>query len=553
MWLPEALRLKSIRIHLPESSKKYMRRRYETAATIGYMKNKTQHQPNYRMYRSLRLLQGLDNVLCLRGIKHISFWDHSIWLERGIERRVRDATFEADVRSTVQKPKRRIEYEKSQLRSLIRVLPGYDPPDELWHAMFESLPALRDDDHGENVHERESTVTNSDLDSNSDSESDSGSDSNSDLESDSGSDSESGWNSDSESDSDSDSDSSDGAGEEALPVASTITRSRTTASPNNPPHMMERRPDIIDLTADDDLEERLHDLNVAGSTSPVAMSDVVNTDPDYEQPSPSPKREETNSPASTISRGSSRQSGEGSLFVSENSDIIDLTEEDDHRKVPSSSPKDAIRAIEAHTRRSVDRDTNNSGSSGLFASEISRGSPRQSGEGSLFVSENSDMIDLTEEDNPRNVHSSSPEDAIRAIEAHIRGSVDRDSNNSGSSGLFASETPYGQLVSGTPSSNSDQRSNISPIARSESGLFVGSTSPSGVASTCTGTNADGLTATAVQADQNSTCSAGENEETSRLSPTSNDLKRPRDDDSDGSEDSLAKRSRGSKSPSWDAA
>lgn len=444
------------------------------------MKEKTRHQPNFRMFRSLRTLQGLDYIHCLRGIRHISFWDHTVWVKSGRKQRIRDRTFEIDVRNTVRKPKYLFDHQRSQSRSLVPLLAHHNPPDDLWHVMFEVLPELRDDDYGDE-------------------------DSNGDHSSETNSEPEPEPEPDSDSDSDSNSDSDGGGDQQALIAVSVVDESQTISAnadtennasqgSSNDVIMTDCPTNVVDLTADDEtdgLEEGLNDLKFEDPASQAAAPAQIPVHRNTEsvQASMSPKREETSPPASTSS----------------------------DRPLP--------------------------------------------GEESLFVSEDSSVVDLTGENDCRQMLSRSPEEAQRAIDAHVRGSIACESAASDSTGLFASETPYNQLVPSIPGSNMGNRSHgsrsmpwrsigsRSPLARSESDLFVRSASQSDVASNSTVT-ADGPSNTAGRPDQGRSGTAPETDERTRHS-RGEVSKRPRDDISEGSEDSWAKRSRSSQSPSGD--
>ena len=126
-WLPEAIRLKTFEVHLPESSETYMRRKHEPRGVVRYLKEKTYEQPNYRPYRSLRTLQGLDYVHCLRGLDSIKFFDHDKWIKLQQKRPVRDATFLLDVSNTVRKPKTERDREIASFQSLEHNVPDFGP------------------------------------------------------------------------------------------------------------------------------------------------------------------------------------------------------------------------------------------------------------------------------------------------------------------------------------------------------------------------------------------------------------------------------------------
>lgn len=81
-YLNECLRLRSFEVLVRETDPRYMRRKHEVRSAIKYMKRKTQTQPDYRLYRSLRTLQGLDHVYALRGLAHAAFFDYSLFEEK---------------------------------------------------------------------------------------------------------------------------------------------------------------------------------------------------------------------------------------------------------------------------------------------------------------------------------------------------------------------------------------------------------------------------------------------------------------------------------------
>ena len=75
LWLAELLRLKTLTIHIDESSEKVMRRPYEPRSLISCMKTLTQTQPNYRLFRALRNVHGMDYVYDLRGLRWVHVYD----------------------------------------------------------------------------------------------------------------------------------------------------------------------------------------------------------------------------------------------------------------------------------------------------------------------------------------------------------------------------------------------------------------------------------------------------------------------------------------------
>lgn len=133
MWLPEAKRLKTITVFLQESSR--MRRTHEPRGAIRYLEEKTRCQPNYRMFRNLRTLQGLGYFRCLRGMDSISFFDYDKWLTSKEKALVRDSTFSLDILTTVRLPKEEVDFNKSRLRNLAPLIRRYDAPEEVWRSL----------------------------------------------------------------------------------------------------------------------------------------------------------------------------------------------------------------------------------------------------------------------------------------------------------------------------------------------------------------------------------------------------------------------------------
>ncbi|KAM0561139.1 hypothetical protein ACHAPJ_003643 [Fusarium lateritium] len=138
-YLPEACRLKSVSIHLPESAKQYMRRKHEPSQMVDFLVNKTTGQPNFRRFRSLRTLQGLDYLHCLRGIHEMTFWDYTKWRKSELKMPVRDWTFVRDINDVVRREKTLEDEHFSQLRYLAPLLQGCRPSPELAEMLEEIL------------------------------------------------------------------------------------------------------------------------------------------------------------------------------------------------------------------------------------------------------------------------------------------------------------------------------------------------------------------------------------------------------------------------------
>ncbi|KPM42873.1 hypothetical protein AK830_g3683 [Neonectria ditissima] len=138
-WLGEASRLKTIVIHVQESSPKVMRRRHEPRAIIRYMKDKTEEQPNFRLYRSLRTLQGLDYVHMLRGMEFVSFLDYDKWIENRVKAPVRDFAFVMDVNNAVRGPKSDDDRRRSRFCNLAPLIRNWQPVEEDRNALQQAI------------------------------------------------------------------------------------------------------------------------------------------------------------------------------------------------------------------------------------------------------------------------------------------------------------------------------------------------------------------------------------------------------------------------------
>lgn len=117
-WFCDTSNLKTLVIHITETSKDYIRRRYEPIATKLYMKGKTAGQPNARMTRALRCCHGMDYIYQLRGL----YWLHVYDLDKTVltmERHpVRDSSFVIDLQRVVTQAKVPSRAENSSLPNL---------------------------------------------------------------------------------------------------------------------------------------------------------------------------------------------------------------------------------------------------------------------------------------------------------------------------------------------------------------------------------------------------------------------------------------------------
>ncbi|ROW08362.1 hypothetical protein VMCG_03052 [Cytospora schulzeri] len=128
-WFCDTSSLKTLVIHITETSKDYIRRRYEPTSAKLYMKGKTAGQPNARLTRALRCCHGMDYIYQLRGL----YWLHVYDLEKTVstmERHsVRDSSFVIDLERVVTQKKVPLRAENSSLPKLKHLFPegGWEP------------------------------------------------------------------------------------------------------------------------------------------------------------------------------------------------------------------------------------------------------------------------------------------------------------------------------------------------------------------------------------------------------------------------------------------
>ncbi|KAK1759765.1 hypothetical protein QBC47DRAFT_338167, partial [Echria macrotheca] len=128
-WLQECNRLRTLVIHINETDKSYMRRKYETQEAIDYMARKTAGQPNFRKTRALRNIQGVDCLYQLRGMNWVRFYDLCQALRkehRGLRVDVRDWSFTEDITNTACMDKVDLRREASSLPNLRPLVPGFE-------------------------------------------------------------------------------------------------------------------------------------------------------------------------------------------------------------------------------------------------------------------------------------------------------------------------------------------------------------------------------------------------------------------------------------------
>ncbi|KAK4133642.1 hypothetical protein BT67DRAFT_340540, partial [Trichocladium antarcticum] len=136
-WFPEMCRLRTLVVHINETGEKYIRRRYENPALIKYMAAKTAGQPNRRMSRSLRCVQGIDYIYNLRGLDFIRFYDFNQNLQEHNSDRVpvQDWSYSEDHTNTGTMSKVAGRLARAELENLPPLLPraqSWKPSNSDW-------------------------------------------------------------------------------------------------------------------------------------------------------------------------------------------------------------------------------------------------------------------------------------------------------------------------------------------------------------------------------------------------------------------------------------
>jgi len=153
--------LRTLAIHIDESSKSRMRRPYELREAKDYYKDfgdpeldendlnifgmecrRTDLQPNYRKNRSLRTVQGIDFIYQLRGMNWVRFYDFAIERTRT---KIRDWTFVQDINNAARRKKSDQMALKAEFENLLPLtgLADYMPADddfELAKAFYDNTP-----------------------------------------------------------------------------------------------------------------------------------------------------------------------------------------------------------------------------------------------------------------------------------------------------------------------------------------------------------------------------------------------------------------------------
>lgn len=128
-WFCETSSLKTLVIHITETSKNYIRRPYEPQASKLYMKGKTAGQPNARMTRVLRCCHGMDYIYRLRGLHWLHVYDLDKTVMTMERHPVRDSSFVIDLERVVTQRKVTSRAPNSSKSKLKRLFPkgGWEP------------------------------------------------------------------------------------------------------------------------------------------------------------------------------------------------------------------------------------------------------------------------------------------------------------------------------------------------------------------------------------------------------------------------------------------
>ncbi|KAL2259368.1 hypothetical protein VTK26DRAFT_6983 [Humicola hyalothermophila] len=123
-WLTGMPRLKTLAIHINETGNMYTRRNWENPGIKQFMIGKTAGQPNVRMLRSMRCVQGMDYIHNLRGLDWIRFYDFNRALQHHDRVPIKDWSFVEDITNTSTLPKVPSRMERCQLHNLQPLFEG---------------------------------------------------------------------------------------------------------------------------------------------------------------------------------------------------------------------------------------------------------------------------------------------------------------------------------------------------------------------------------------------------------------------------------------------
>ncbi|KAM3428708.1 hypothetical protein MY4824_008666 [Beauveria thailandica] len=156
MYLPEAIRLKHIEIYIRESDPFYMRRKHEPRGTIRFLKGHTITQPDFRLFRDMKTIQGGDYIWCLRGLYSMRLYDYDLYIKKGETMGLRNHTFigqlnEVTTRQKAPEKKRLARFEN--LAPICAYLPTSN--ERSWVEREITIETARDEDQPEDEPESE--------------------------------------------------------------------------------------------------------------------------------------------------------------------------------------------------------------------------------------------------------------------------------------------------------------------------------------------------------------------------------------------------------------
>ncbi|KAL2119849.1 hypothetical protein VTJ04DRAFT_6810 [Mycothermus thermophilus] len=145
-WLLELPRLRTLVVHVDETSKQHIRRKNESREVKNLLHNKTADQPNKRMTRSLWNLQGLDYLRQKRGLDAVRFYDfnRAHRAHEDVRKRVKDWSFAKDIERIAHRKKKRTWWEHDALEAVDERLPVIRLDEQRWGPGQEDWTAVKE-------------------------------------------------------------------------------------------------------------------------------------------------------------------------------------------------------------------------------------------------------------------------------------------------------------------------------------------------------------------------------------------------------------------------
>lgn len=132
--LPVMHSLRTLVVHVNEVGDGYLRRAYEPWEMKNFMAAHTAGQPNQRMTRALRTLQGLDYIYTLRGMEFVRFYQYPPPPGGNARVEIRDWSFKEDINNVVRMCKVESRQPRARLQNLVAIFPPliFDPSKDDW-------------------------------------------------------------------------------------------------------------------------------------------------------------------------------------------------------------------------------------------------------------------------------------------------------------------------------------------------------------------------------------------------------------------------------------